>query len=374
MSLMTRWRRSVGLGLQRCTARSRVGWIGVDIGSATIKIAQVERTSAGWNLIASRIVPVPDDCPIDAGQLANGAFAEWLQPHLQSHSGFVGRAVACSVPMSVASVQSFDLPPGTDDELRQMIVQEFVSAGEAQADEREFAYWKLDQHTGERQEVSPVTVLSVPQDVALGVGTGLSRSRWSCRVLDGLPFAMARAVTLASGSETQRPQAAIDWGYATPLFVIVQHGRPVFARILRDRGLKTLLETLSKRLQLSAAECRELLIAYGQAPAVAHASSSSAGDILSQLATQPIQDFTREVLKTLQYLKQRHPDMVPARMWLMGGGSLLSRATESLKAATGIETHLWKLSSGKRTNPGETPTLQPLLASAIALSQLGVAG
>ena len=45
---------------RRFFRRRITGWIGVDVGTCAIKVAQVEHDRAGWRLITSRIIPIQD--------------------------------------------------------------------------------------------------------------------------------------------------------------------------------------------------------------------------------------------------------------------------------------------------------------------------
>ncbi len=348
------------------------GWVGIDVGTSMIKLAQVERTGNEWSLVAGRILPIPAPRRVDEAALAAGLVGSLVGPIIRGEMGFRGRRAACTLPMSVTGLQSFDLPPGTDAELRQMIVQEFVSSGDDVGDAREIAFWKTPQPANERHELSQVTALSLPRRVAAGVGEDLLQSKLHCQVLDGLPFALARAVGMVSRDATNQPQAAVDWSYTSPLFTVVVDGRPVFARTLRDRGLKQLLESMAKRLTLSLQECEQLLIAYGPASSTPDARSGHAGDVLSQFTDQPLQEFAREIQKTLMFLRQQHSGLSPGRIWLFGGGATIRHAAEHIATAVGIETQVWQLSSRHSAAGAHLASLQPLLGSAMALSALGV--
>lgn len=354
---------------QRFLMQRATGWIGVDVGTSMVKLAQIERSGDEWRLVAGRILPIRAPQHVDEATLAAGLIGSLIRPVIRSELGFHGQRVACTLPMSVTGLQSFDLPPGTDAELRQMIEQEFVSTGDDSGETRELAFWKMPQTANERQELSQVTVLSVPQRVANGIGEELLRSRLQCQALDGLPFALARAVSMVSRDAAQQPQAAIDWGFSTPLFTIVIDGRPVFARSLRDRGLKLLLEAMAKRLSLSLEQCQQLLIESRSSTTLSETMGGFDGDVLNQLTAQPLQDFTREIQKTLMFLRQQHNNLLPGRIWLFGGGATIRNAADQIAAAVGIPTQVWQLAPGSSAGAA---SIQPLLATAMALSALGV--
>ncbi|MCH7721120.1 MAG: site-2 protease family protein [Planctomycetes bacterium] len=57
---------------RRLFRRRTTGWIGVDVGTCAIKVAQVEHDQTGWRLITSRIIPIQD------GQEVNEANANQM--------------------------------------------------------------------------------------------------------------------------------------------------------------------------------------------------------------------------------------------------------------------------------------------------------
>ena len=70
---------------------------------------------------------------------------------------------------------------------------------------------------------------------------------WNCRVIDALPWALARAASLDSGIEAGAPVAALDWGYGKSTISLIHNGVPVHVRSLKDCAFQTILETISTR-------------------------------------------------------------------------------------------------------------------------------
>ncbi len=165
--------------------------------------------------------------------------------------------------------------------------------------------------------------------------------------------------------------AAIDWGFTSALFTLVVDGRPVFARTLRDCGMRHLMNALSERLGLSHNECWQLLTSYGfSANASGGASSGEIGQVLTQLADAPFRQLLEETEKTLSFLRQDYHELFPQRFWLFGGGATIPNVANLIAAAVGMETAVWQLVPSSSDANSVADPVQAVLGPAIALSAL----
>ena len=81
---------------------NKTGWLGVDIGTHAVKIAQVRRRSAGFELSAATIVARVDSW---CGERLQGeqpaTSADEIRAGLSAGESFVGRQSACALSMAV---------------------------------------------------------------------------------------------------------------------------------------------------------------------------------------------------------------------------------------------------------------------------------
>jgi Tfp pilus assembly PilM family ATPase len=280
-------------------------------------------------------------------------------------------------------MRSLQLPDGEPGELRQLLVGELES-GDETAEPREFDFWKTPGSTADTNGLVSVTVLSVSRRTALGLAEGLRKVGLNCHVLDSQPCALARAVRMAD-PKTHAPVAALDWGFSTPTLTLVVDGRPVFARTLRDCGLRIILEAVAERLNLTPQDAHQLLTTYGFGLSTAENQPSPVPQTLTQLASAPARELFREIDKTLSFLRQQYKELVPERIWLFGGGALIPNAAAWIAQTCGIETKAWRLpdvaasfqlasqkESGRQAGSLSPRDIHAVLGPAIALSALGV--
>jgi hypothetical protein len=88
-----------------------------------------------------------------------------------------------------------------------------------------------------------------------------------------------------------------------------------------------------------------------------------------QCAQPVIAQLQQELKKTLDYLKQEYPKVLPERLWLFGGGALIPGIVDRLKEISGLETRLWHLPASEPAM--ESDPWQAVFGAAATLSMLG---
>jgi Tfp pilus assembly PilM family ATPase len=190
-------------------------------------------------------------------------------------------------------------------------------------------------------------------------------------VVDGLPFALARAAKMALPHLANKPIAVVDWGYGSATFTVAKDGYPWFTRLLRCYGTKRLVERVSEELGLKTAECQQLLSMYGIGASSGDLPANEPRFAVDHLIAPEVQNLVHELQKTLAYLQQQHADLCPERILLTGGGATIRNVTQAMCDTTGLEVHVWQL-TGTSSDGGQSrdPTIA-LFAPALALSALG---
>jgi Tfp pilus assembly PilM family ATPase len=352
-----------------------LGGIGIDVGSRTIKVARVARQPDGWSLALARIVPVPEEAPVDPETLAEGTVGRLIGLHLPAAVRDGCREAACLLPMSSIQMQTVELPAGSDGELRQMIEVELEPRSPRGC---EFDYFENTGFLAGETDLKPYTVFSIESEAAGGLAEGLWDAGLRCERLETLPCALAQAVRLVQLGSTS-PVAALDWGASTPTFTLISQGSAVFCRPLRECGLGLFTDLGRSRFGCSVDEFHELLATCwrfeagkslemmaetGTAQsAVAPVGAENLRRELAELAKPSFERLQQELHKTLGYLRQQSADLVPERVWLFGGGALVPDVEQRLTDRTGLETRIWHLPGNDRPDPW-----QAVFGAACALS------
>lgn len=359
--------------------RRQLGWIGVDIGTGALKLAQMERIGSRMHLSGGVVIPFGKTREINKENLSDGFLKKVIRIATEDGLCFQGKKAACVISMSSTELRTIDLPNGTDDELRSMIHQELESdtnPDSEELEEQEFEFWNTGISSGknaeEHQAPSLYNVISISRALAEHVAENLLTARLRCQQLDGLPFALARAAQMASGDQFNvEPVAALDWGHSNTTFSLSVSGLPVFTRSLKHCSIGMMKTRLIDGLGLTDLECRQLLSTYGIPLEVDPTSPiRDVQRLIRNLVSEPLSHFFSELEKTMAYLKRHHSEIFPQRLWLLGGGSTLKHLPEALSEKLGIPAQTWGLLTKKsKINTVPTETMG-MLGPAAALSAL----
>lgn len=345
---MTALRRTPLLFLRNLAARARYGYIGVDLGSREIKLAQLVRTNGQPQLAHVSRLSVPETATYTTESLSTGWLEETLKPALLYGGGFHGHAAAAILSMSVTELRSIEVPPGTREERRAMISHE-LQESKTTLDLVEFDFWDVDGAASD-STLQTANVLSISSTVAELIAEQMHAAGLHCRFLDGGPTALARSAlldaTLASATE---PIGLLDFGSSTVQMVVAHKGMPVFARLLKGCGIGPLVRQVGQKLGLSNEDASNLVTAVGVSRPQHDADiDADLQTMIGEMAGETIRHLSTEVQKTLGFLRLQRAECVPNVIVLTGGGAAIRNISEVLSADIGLPVSRW---TSRRSSP-----------------------
>lgn len=341
------------------------GYIGIEIGSQTIQIAQQIRgsgrsqPSAQWQLSWAGDQNDPDLQGARDLQGLDAALDQLLTQWPRLRSMFRGNRVALTLPPHLLPLRQFEIPAGSPTEMRAMVRDE-LSDELGFGKPFTFAFWNCKPATGDLAEV---TVVAADYEISQRVTERLLECGLECRVLACLPTVLARAVQRASRRASDTFRRASDTLSAEPAAVLhiddhaaqivfCQQGRPGFCRSLGDCGLAPLHRLLSQHLQLTAEESQLLLGEVGLGP---EPTSPRGRSLLTGLVAPALERLLEEIQRTLGYASAQYPDQFPKRLWITGGGA----EVRSLDRFLAPQLSLDVCAAGHSGVPTPEPATQP---------------
>jgi Tfp pilus assembly PilM family ATPase len=340
----------------RWSSGGRSGWIGVDIGSRLIKLAQVERTSAGWRL-AGRWTIGDQDSGENSEPLGQGEIGSFTPQIKTARRLFRGRAAAAALPMSWVNFRCLDLPTAPWCDVLAMVEQELAAECGSSEQSSAFDAWQAESGN----EGSKIIAVSIEPGVGQRVAGDLLAAGLHCQVLDVVPCALARAVGMRDPAADDEPIAALDLGDTTASLTIVHRRRPVFCRVLRECGLNTLMQGWHDRLGMARSECRQLLTRFG----LPRARGAGCFTSTDEMFARPFEQLVDEICKTFQFIEHQTPHFSPRRTWVFGGGAMVRNMDGFLEERTGLVTGRWTLAASSGADNSD-----PLYGVAAGLSLL----
>lgn len=341
------------------------GWIGVDVGTSTVKVAQVVRDQGRWKLASSAIIPrstiwCADD--LEAGQTLSStgelAAAATLLGELR------GRAAAATLSMAVCETHHCDGTVSLKGD-RNVALQKLVATATCQpASHLQCAAWPAER--GKDGAPLKTNIIAAPQALSEQLCRDMQHNGWSCQTIDGLPFTLARAVSMTSPDCRDRTWAAVDLGYSQSTCCIVQRGMPVYVRPLKSCSLRGILGTLEEELNVNHTESMQLLQQHNLSAPV----NDPADHVVRQALVKALSKLSFELERTLCHLQSQRRTILPVGAFLFGGGACLQGLADWLTTQIELECRNWSLSGVGESEQEPASRCPHLLGPAIALSAL----
>jgi type IV pilus assembly protein PilM len=351
---------------------SNLGWIGVDIGTHTVKLAQAVRSPLGVVLRHAAVIQRSSAWPDEELALAIpvGSSAE-IAAALEC-AGFRGRNAACLLPLNVCELRGLKVPAGSTEERRAMIANELADDWVERALPMEFDFWEVtpDKAT-ETADSFNVNVISVALPWVARVADDCQEARLDCWAVDGGPLAIARAVGLATRMRSDQRVLALDWGFSNATLCVVGNDRPLYARRLHQCSFRRCLEAIQTRLGVTLDRAQHLADTAGLVAASGHDTAWQAvQDAISLAADEVLERLVDEIQRTLRFFESQRRHLRPNAVWLMGGGASLRNLGPHLGHRLAMPVHLWSVPLDPQLGDVADGNHSALFGTAAALSAL----
>lgn len=346
----------------------RQGVIGVDIGTKSVKLAQVSQDAAGYELLEAIAIPrnIPWSYDLSNCTTANPSLGELLLANDLAHR-FVGTRSACTLSMAVCDVRRIQTSSSHAQSVDQIVGEELASIDRFRGEVRQFDHWLTA--ASHEEHANDINVLSVPEYWANQAVEELEQTGSQCEQIDGVPFSMNRAYSFFQ--ESDEPVAILDWGYSRATLCIIEHRQPKFVRMLRQSGFGNIIEALCKSFKVDAQQAQQMIVRFGAAgPDKAQTSLSRQSNVqiqndIKDVLEEPVLDMVKELHRTIGYLTMQNKKLIPRDLVLMGGGATMKNGAHWLSQLTDLNVSHW---SPPIHSHVITPECIPLFANAIAMS------
>jgi Tfp pilus assembly PilM family ATPase len=342
--------------------REQKGWLGIDIGTASVKVAQLARNDGEVRVLAVAQVPRSAQPPAEGEESTERLWSAKgeIRAAIAMGGQFRGRHAAATMPMGFCDVhQVGNLAVGESDidhEVRSAI----ETITQCSADRLEFDIWPADLAGGQRWNV-----LAVARPWTDRIYYDVAENGYACHTIDGVPQALARALQVSAQGESLEPTAVLDWGFSQATFCLVADGQPIYVRVLKDCSFEAMLSEVAGELGVTLDEAGVLLEKYG-ARGLNSKSEDEILAMIAELVAESIRHLTSELTKTIAHVGFQYRNLTPRKLVLFGGGALVAGLPRNLSRKLRLETHAW---SFDKHRPSE-PTHDALFGVAMALSAL----
>ena len=309
----------------------KLGWIGVDFGTSSVKIAQVERNKKGWNLVASAVVPREQSLLADqAAGIAVVSSLNELQVARSLQESYQGRRVAATLPMSICDVHRLDCDLQQESNAPKILRRAIETAIQQSAEHLQYDYWSSP---AVKEQPAWSQALAVPRDWTDQLCQDVAQVGWTCQAIDGLPLTLTRAVNAIHPVSATAPIAALDWGNGRATLCVIENGQATYVRCLKNCHTRGMLTALTENLNVTGIEAQRLLDEYGLSSAV-HGEASEIAQFVQEIISEMLHQVIDELLKSFSHFKFLRRTSAPQHLVLFGGGAMIRDLGVYLSATT----------------------------------------
>jgi type IV pilus assembly protein PilM len=291
--------------------------IGVDIGSDSIKMLQLEVSNENLSVYAAARMDVPDEART-APDLRMAVCVDLIKQMLRQNP-FSGRSIITSLPREIVNVKNLRLPMMPASELEQAIEFEARSIFPFDTDHAQVRFLHAGEVRQGNDSKQEVIVLAVKNDDVDNFLEALNRGGAVVESIDWEPAAMYRGIErfIRRREDENEVYVLIDVGFRASQ-VIVGKGREISFYKPIDIGGYKLDEAVSRKLEISLAEANALRRRLNESQ-----DEASKRDPVRQAvydSTRSImEELAREVSLCLRYYSVTFRGQRPSRVRLVGG-------------------------------------------------------
>lgn len=371
------WERQVSTGM----AKKYTSVLGVDIGSQTIKVAEIKMQGRKPVITAVGMAKTPDGAVDHVGLHDSESVGAVLKDLTASCGATVGDVVVSMTGQGSVLVRNLEVPTMSDSELKQHMEWEITRNIPFAESTVVSDYKAFPPSSADAQNMDVVMAIATQSsvDTALGV---LKRAGKKPAALDVEPLALARSVSISYEQElVGKTVCLVDIGHKTSAINIYRDGQLLMPRQVPVGGeMMTRAIADGLGVQFDQAEAMKLASAElpesGMAPAIGNPFDSSAtvqtynpfaadepvapaepapaaepaaapqstgmsdeGTRIYNAMAGALDEFVSEVRRSIDYFRSKggEVDMI----LLCGGGSQMKGMDKFLGSALGVSTELY---------------------------------
>ncbi len=335
--------------------------IGVDVGSAAVKIVQLHKAANGWEVAAAGIVRTPGHSEKGAVQASVRAIQNCLEV-----SGGASRLAVCGVGGPESAVRGFELAAVEGPLLEETILAETKHLNPFDTDDILFDYKLLSSSNGKMKGyVAAATNRLVKGKLHLIKKAGLK-----CAMIDLEALSLINCRNELEESEGEISTAIINIGNSCTTFVAEDKDKRPFVREIKFAG-RDIIEALASANGISSNEAEEYLFDK-------NGTKQEYASILSIACRQ----LAAEINKTLRFYDAQEKSSAVRQLLVCGGIATAKGLLDVLDKQLSAKAVLWnpfeRMSLRCQRNPNEAlrnniiRNSGPALAVAVGLAMRSI--
>jgi len=291
--------------------------VGIDIGSSSIKLAEVTLSSKGATLENFAVIPSPLQA-INNGEITDTLLvAESIRTCFKEND-FRHKHVSVGLSGTAVIIKKISIPKVDPKKLKEQIRYEA-----SQYLPFDISQVTIDHHLlsfSSNPENLEVLVIAAQNEFILNYLSSINQSGLKCTILDVSSLALANIFELNYGKTTE-PVALFNFGSSISNFLVLFQGEVIFSRDIPVGGFHFTNE-ISKNMGVTFEEAEALKISQG--------SSQEAPEETRTFMNMALEHVTEEIRNSIDFYTATAQGHLISKAYYTGGASLTAGLIDHL--------------------------------------------
>lgn len=289
--------------------------LGLDIGSSSIKVAELQRSGLSIRLKQYGVQPIPFGS-LENGEIKNPQMIADQIKKILSDLRIKSKTAALAVAGQTVVVRHIKFPMMSKDELDSGIRFEAERYIPYPIEDACFAYEIISKDAGNNE--MEVMIVAAQRHLIESHVQCLKLAGMQPLAVDVQPFALIRALGMLQ-NQNNKTVAILDIGAGTSDLVIYRSGSPRFTRIIPIAGHR-LTQAVANEMKKSVQEAEKLKVKYGNP--LSDETTGEAAQV-SQAIRPVLDELIVEVRRSLDYYRLQQRGEEVDQIVICGGGARL---------------------------------------------------
>lgn len=298
--------------------------IGVDLGSSSIKIVELEASGGGYNLVSFGVVPTPSEA-ISNGQINDPSLlSSGIQGVLKDSKTKTKVAVTGMWGSSII-IKKISIPRVDAKVLQETI--RFEAEQYIPFDIASVALTHVALNSNNSSDTMDVLVIAAKSDQLVQYVEAVSLSQLKCTIMDANSIALANCFEINYGVLRGETVALMNFGAEITNFVVLHNGDLIFCRDVGVGG-NNISNEISRTLGVSLAEADSFKISA--------LAGAEVPDEVHSIISSETERMVEEIKNSFDFFSASNVGIGISRVFFSGGGSHLSSLIQQVAISLGI--------------------------------------
>jgi len=296
--------------------------IGLDIGSSSIKVAELRESKKGYQLVNFGLVSIPPEAIVD-GAIMNTSAVEDAIVSLLGERKIKTKEVVASVSGQSVMIRKITMPAMTEEQLEEQIQWEAAQYIPFEITDVNLDFQILN--PGDEEGNMEVLLVAAKKEVINDYVTVLRDAGLNPVVVDVDAFALLNMYEVNYPIMENEVVALVNIGASLINIVVLQGGKYVFSRDI-SMGGNLYTEEIQKQLSVSFEEAELLKKGGSQGEETEEVMRKEVDMVLKEVSEQ----IAGEIARSLDFYSAASPEAPINKIWLCGGSCRISGLSEAI--------------------------------------------